>query len=222
MSKQADDTDVDWKPSTESERAWDNLPPIAEEQQMQQTIDGQLSTGGITKMIVPTIMQCGCGGYLVTIPGIGTFAASTLEEIMGFVEVKTMDHFKVKAKKAEFPRILRDKVKDTTDSLVDGVAGLRKRVDSVGLAMVVLGGLLIGFTMFGGLHNEGQERTIGTAKAVNGSPVRGDLRSGKVAREEGLPLLPEVQLLKVRPTSNDGDTQRSAQDGHLRPVWGGN
>jgi len=216
MSKQVDDTDVDWKPSTESERAWDGLPPIGREAQpMQQTIDGQLSTGGIVKMIVPTIMQCGCGGFLVTIPGIGTFAASTMEEIMGFVEAKTMDHFK--AKKAEFPRILRDKVRDTGESLVDSVAGLRKRVD-MAVVMIVLGGLLMGFTLFGGLHNEGQERTI-PAKAANGSPIQDGVRSSKITRGEGPPLLPEIQLLKVRPTSNDGDAQRLSQDGLLRPVW---
>lgn len=219
MSKQEDDIDVDWKPSTESERAWDGLPPIGREaQSMQQTIDTQLSTGGIVKTIVPTIMQCGCGGFLVTIPGIGTFAASTMEEIMGFVEAKTMDHFK--AKKAEFPRILRDKVRDTGESLAEGMSSLRKRVD-VGIAMIVLGGLLVGFTLFGGLHNEGQERT-GSAKAANGSPIQDGVRSGKIARGEGPPLLPEIQLLKVRPTSNDGDAQRLSQDGLLRPVWGGN
>jgi hypothetical protein len=215
MSK-PDDVDVDWKPSTESERAWNGLPPIGREaQSMQHTIDAQLSTGGIVKMIVPTIMQCGCGGFLVTIPGIGTFAASTMEEIMGFVEAKTMDHFK--AKKAEFPRILSGKIRDTGESLVDSVAGLRKRVDGA-MAMIVLGGLLVGWTLFGGLHNDGQERTIPT-KLTAGSSLSGDLRSSKTARREGPPLLPEIQLLKVRPTSNDGDAQRLSQDGLLRPVW---
>ena len=219
MSKQADDIDVDWKPSTESERAWDGLPPIdGEAQPMQQTIDAQLSTGGIVKMIVPTIMQCGCGGFLVTIPGIGTFAASTMEEIMGFVEAKTMDHFK--AKKAEFPRILRDKVRDTGESLAEGMSSLRKRVD-MAVVMIVLGGLLMGWTLFGGLHNEGQERTT-PAKAADGSPVRGDMRSSREAREGGPPLLPEIQLLKVRPTPDNRDAERLSQDGHLRPVWGGN
>lgn len=217
MSKQADNQDVDWTP--EDEKTWEKFPPPINREglpPMQPNLDVQLNQGGITRMIVPTIMQCSCGGFLVTVPGVGTYAASTLEEIMGFVEAKTMDHFK--AKKSEFPRVLRDKVRDTTDSLVDSVAGLRKRVDG-SMAMIVLGGLLLGWTIFGGWNNEGQEKHLGAAKAANGSSIRGDLRRSGDARESGAPLLPEIQLLKVRPAPNDGDAKRLSQDGLLRPVW---
>jgi hypothetical protein len=184
-----------------------------------------LNQGGITKMVVPTIMQCNMGGYLVSMPGIGTMAASTIEEIMAFVEQRTLEHFK--AKKSEFPKVIREKAQAVRENIF-GSETKEKRLDGVMIA-IVLAGLLVGWTLFGGFHNdgqgsaynEGQKRSSGAQETARPS-LSGDRGSGETARKQGSAVLPEIHLLKVRPTSDDTGAKRSIQDGLLRPVQGNN
>jgi hypothetical protein len=218
MSKQDDDS-IDWRPQPGSEKAWDDtMPNVAQAPPppLQPTLEEQLTQGGITKMIVPTIMQCSMGGYLVSIPGVGTAAASTIEEIMAFVEQRTLDHFK--AKRAEFPKVVREKLTQAKDSIFEKASNAR---DDKGLIVAVaLAGMLIGFTLFGGFHNDGQEgqkRSSGAPEAARPS-LSSHRSSGEDTRKQGTVVLPEIHLLKVRPTSDDRPAKRSIQDGLLRPV----
>jgi len=217
MSKPDDDS-IDWRPQPGSEKAWDDtMPNVAQAPlpPMQPSTDEQLTQGGITKMVVPTIMQCNMGGYLVSMPGIGTMAASTIEEIMAFVEQRTLEHFK--AKRVEFPKVVREKLTQAKDSIFERASSAR---DDKGLIIAVaLAGMLIGFTLFGGFHNDGQDqqRTSGTEQTKRSS-IQSDSGGSKDTRTARPIVLPEIQLLKVRPAVDNGDTKRSVQDGLLRPV----
>jgi hypothetical protein len=79
---------------------------------MAQPNAGATSIVGVTKLIAPSIMQCGKGGYLAVIPGVGLMAATSMEEIMEFVQRQTMEHFADKAQRA-WPKV----VERTTEAI---------------------------------------------------------------------------------------------------------
>jgi hypothetical protein len=188
------------------------LPPV------QPTVDEQLTQGGITKMIVPTIMQCNMGGYLVSMPGVGTFAASTIEEIMAFVEQRTLEHFK--AKRSEFPKVVREKLvkaKEDASDIFGRLGEGAKRVDVV-MISIVLAGLLVGWAIFGGFDEPRaeQRKSFGNTEPTKGSSLPNYLGGSGYTHETRPAVLPEVHMRRVRTTPDDREAQRLLQDSEVR------
>jgi len=217
MPNEPDDDKIDWTPTQNSEKGWnqqmgqqaDALPPAQPE------VGEQLTQGGITKLIVPTIMQCNMGGYLVSIPGVGTFAASTIEEIMAFVEQRTLDHFK--AKRSEFPKVIREraaKVRDDVGGIFDSIKDSAKRVDPVLISIVIVGAL-IGWILFGGFDEQAGQHTNSTEPA-KGSSLSDNMRGSRDTREPRTLVLPEVYVRRVRTTPDDREAERLLQDSEVR------
>jgi len=84
---------------------------------------------GVTKMVSPSIMQCSQGGFLAVIPGIGLMAASTMEEIMSFVEKHTMNHFEGPKPEGLMPRMMQ--------GAADVLNGATKKVEPMTAATVI-------------------------------------------------------------------------------------
>ena len=60
------------------------MPNVAQQQPpppSQPSTEETLTQGGITKMIVPTIMQCNMGGYLVSMPEFDMALRGAFEEV---------------------------------------------------------------------------------------------------------------------------------------------
>lgn len=173
--------------------------------------DTALLFAGCKRAIVPTILQASQGGYITVIPGVGVYASTSMEEVMAFIEKSAMDHFKGQGVMSEFPKVLRK----AKDSLREATA----RVD--GLAMGLIGAaMLAGFVMFGGTSVETRESPVRASAAwqAEGSPLLHDSGGRSHTRFSRPIVLPEIQLLKVRSTLNDGDAERPLQAGELRPM----
>jgi len=201
--------DIAWNPKADIPSS-PPPPPLPVEKEVSEL----MSVGGVTRLIVPTIMQCNQGGYLVVIPNLGTFAASTLEEIMQFVEQKTMDHFKTKP--SEFPRVVRERLSKVKEGVFDTIKENAKRIDAVMVA-IIAAGLLIGWTIFGGFNDTERDRSLGAARSPpKGSSLSGDLGSSRQALEPRPAVLPEVHVRRVRTTPDDREAQRLLQDSEVR------
>jgi len=192
---------------------------------------GGATMKGVARMIQPTIMQCNQGGFITVIPGIGVYAASSMEEAVNFIAIQADSHFKStnggKSVFREFPRILAG----AGGSITEGFTKAAKRVDAVIVATVAIG-MLIGYlTIFGGSNNDKQatagrqeERPnyISPAGASQGPSLGSSYRAGDEARGSGKVVLPEIHLLRVRPTTNDRDSQPLPHAGFLRPLFNNN
>lgn len=169
---------------------------------------------GVAKMIVPTIMQCGQGGYLVTIPGVGLKATSSLEECMEFIAVSATQHFTVGRVKT-FPKVV-DNLREAMAKVGDGL----KKADPVAMLLISFG-VLIGMMYWTTGDNNGPRSLItgenlGSSQASYGPSVRRDSGGSGQTREPREKVLPEVYVRQVRTTPYDGRTQRPIQEWQLR------
>src|SRR4249919_587248 len=165
---------------------------------------------GITKMIVPSIMQCSKGGYIVVIPGVGLMAASSMNEVMAFVEQHANVHFRDGGIITEFPKVMQRAAGRFGSSFMRQA----KRVDMVGGTVLVIGVLAawLFFIAPAGDYPYDQRQHKTTTHSLYFSPVRETerppLRSDSGGRESPRPgregVLPEVYVREVRTTPYDG------------------
>lgn len=169
---------------------------------------------GVAKMIVPTIMQCGQGGYLVTIPGVGLKATSSLEECMEFISVSATAHFTV-GRIRTFPKVV-DNLKEAMQNAAQGL----RRTDPVAMLMVSFG-ILVGLMYWTTGDNNGPRSLItgenlGSHQASYGPSIRRDSGGSGQAREPREKVLPEVYVRQVQTTPYDGRAQYTLQGWTLR------
>lgn len=169
---------------------------------------------GVAKMIVPTIMQCGQGGYLVTIPGVGLKATSSLEECMEFIAVSATQHFTVGRVKT-FPKAV-----DNLREAMSRVGETLRRTDPVAMLLVSFG-VLIGMMYWTTGDNNGPRSLItgerlGSDQASYGPSIRRDSGSSGASRLPREKVLPEVYVRQVRTTPIDGRAQYTLQGWNLR------
>jgi hypothetical protein len=181
----------------------------------QQPADGNVVMAGMLRMIVPTIMQTSCGGYLTVIPGVGVLASTTVDEAMDFINRSAQKHFQGKG---EFPKVVAATWAKTKES-IKGAAG---RMDSVVLAMAAAG-MLVGWTFLGGQDHDNKRPQVGTynisaTRPAQGSSLLRDSGGGEAPRPERPLVLPEVYVRTVRTTPYDGDAQYPLENGYLRPM----
>lgn len=160
---------------------------------------------GITRMIQPTILQAGEGGFITIIPGVGVHACSTMEEVMDFVQKHATTHFQ-SAPNGGMPRILMKAFQNGRGKITD----MARHMDFIFLPALGLAALL-GWVLVSGFME--------TKEIKNGRPSLLSDRAGHFRPvEQRVEVLPEVHMLQVRPASYDGGAERSVQNGYLLPV----
>jgi hypothetical protein len=179
---------------------------------------------GITKMIVPSIMQCSKGGFIVVIPGVGLKAATNMQEVMSFVEQHANSHFKESGVIANFPKVLSKAAVQSTEFFAEKA----KRVDMVGASFLAIGilGALLYFASptesTSGEHYNGRGKehpySISTYRKAEGPSLGRDSGSGPDPFPARASVLPEVYVREVRTTPYNGEGERTLSGGRVRQV----
>lgn len=163
---------------------------------------------GVQKMVVPTIIQASCGGFITIIDGVGVYASTTLQEAFDFAAVHAEKKFGAKA---------TVNMNDLPKFMQPGVWERAKRSMGVG----VLASLAIGLAFWGSSGRGANERPADEyshpaarawRNATNPDVYQGMPRDERPLQEWSFGV-PEVDVRKVQ-TESYGERSQSSISVH--------